>query len=157
MGRLPESEFVRKTFTIKQMDLPPSVLLTKRSLLRWFALSFGLISEQESRDTVLNVLDSLFYFLLAKKQNPTTLDLQAHISNKHHKKISEKLLRYHLNRLIVLELLQRKQNRYFINSSPSSEPGNVVEGFNHWVKRPVDESMDDIGKVLSKISDSYRK
>ena len=157
MQQLPEAELVRKTFIIKKMDLPPSVQLTKRSLLRWFALSFGLISEKESRDTVLNVLDAIFHFLLNKKKNPSTLELQAFIDEKHHKKISEKLLRYHLNRLIVLELLQRKQNKYFLNNSPSAEQGNVVESFNHWIKEPVNESMEEIGNVLGKISESYRK
>jgi hypothetical protein len=43
--RHPESDFVRKTFTFRRMDLPPQVLLTKKSLLRWIALSMGLISE----------------------------------------------------------------------------------------------------------------
>ena len=153
----PESELVRKTFTVKQMDLPPSVQLTKRSMLRWFAMSFGLLSEQESRDTVLNVLDSLFYFLFFKKQNPSTTELQTYISGKYSKKISEKLLRYHLNRLITLELVQRKRNRYFLNNSPSSEPDKLVESFNYWVKKPVNESLDGIGSVLEKIAGSYKK
>ena len=157
MVQLPESELVRKSFTIKRMDLPPSVLLTKRSLLRWFALSFGLISKQESRDTVLNVLDAVFFFLLSKKKSPTTLELQSYIESKHSKKISEKLLRYHLNRLILLELLQRKQNKYFLNSSPSGERNSIVESFSYWVKRPVNESLDGIEKVLGKISQSYGK
>jgi len=157
MGQHPEAGLVRKTFIIKKMDLPPSVQLTKRSLLRWFAISFGLLSEQESRDTVLNVLDALFNFLLAKKQNPSTLEIQAYISEKYHKKISEKLLRYHLNRLIALELLQRKQNRYFLNNSPSSEPNNIVESFNFWIKKPVDDSLDGIAMALEKIADSYKK
>jgi len=154
---VPEAELVRKTFTIKKMDLPPSVQLTKRSLLRWFALSFGLLSGNESRDTVLNVLDALFHFLFEKKQNPSTLDLQAYIDGKFHRKISEKLLRYHLNRLIALELLQRKSNKYCLNNSPYGEPNNLVESFNYWVKKPVNEAMDDIAKVLSKIADSYGK
>lgn len=157
MPQIPESELVRKTFTIKKMDLPPSVQLTKRSLLRWFALSFGLISERESRDTVLSVLDALFYFLLSKKQNPSTLELQDYIGNKYHKRVGEKLLRYHLNRLIALELLQRKRNRYFLNNSPSAEPNSIVESFNHWIRRPVNESLDDIEGVLSKISWAYKK
>ena len=157
MVQHPESELVRKSFTVKQMDLPPSVQLTKRSMLRWFAMSFGLLSEQESRDTVLNVLDSLFYFLLFKKQNPSTIELQTYISGKHGKKISEKLLRYHLNRLIALELVQRKRNRYFLNNSPFSEPDNLVESFNYWVKKPVNESLDGIGLVLEKIAGSYKK
>ena len=156
MVQHPESGLVRKTFTVKQMDLPPSVQLTKRSMLRWFAMSFGLLSENESRDTVLNVLDSLFYFLLAKKQNPSTIELQTYISGKHGVKISEKLLRYHLNKLIVLELVQRKQNRYFLNNSPLSEPNSLVDSFNYWVKEPVNESLDDIENVLFKISDSYK-
>ena len=157
MVHIPESELVRKTFVIKRMDLPPSVQLTKRSLLRWFALSFGLLSEQESRDTVLNVLDALFHFLLAKKQNPSTLELQAYIGDKYHKRVGEKLLRYHLNRLIALELLQRKKNRYFLNNSPYSEPNSLVESFNHWVKQPVNESLDEIEGVLAKISNSYKR
>jgi len=153
----PESELVRKTFTLRKMDLPPSVVLTKRSLLRWFALSFGLISEQESRDTVLNVLDALFVFLLGKKQNPSTLDIQAHISERHHKKVSEKLLRYHLNKLIALELLSRKSNRYFINNSPYAEPNSLQSSFQHWVKQPVNQAMDDVEGVLGKIGESYGK
>jgi hypothetical protein len=105
----------------------------------------------------LNVLDALFFFLLGKKQNPSTLELQAYISEKYRKKTSEKLLRYHLNRLIALELLQRKGNRYFLNNSPISEPNSVVESFNYWVKKPVDESMESIAMALEKISGSYRK
>ena len=156
MQKFPESDLIRKTFTFRKMDLPPSVELTKRSMLRWFALSFGLISEQESRDTVLHVLDALFYFLLSKDRNPSTLDVQAYIAEKHSKKISEKLLRYHLNKLIVLELVSRKSNRYYLNNSPYAEPG-INESFKHWVKQPVNQTMDDIEAVLSKLADSYKK
>ncbi len=157
MAPIPEAGLVRKSFTLRKMDLPPSVELTKRSMLRWFALSFGLISEQESRDTVFNVLDALFHFLLSKKQNPSTLDIQAYIDEKYHKKVSEKLLRYHVNKLIATELLQRKSNRYFLNNSPHAEPNMLVESFKHWVKAPVNETMDDVEKVLFKISESYKK
>ncbi len=157
MEATPEAGLVRKTFTIKKMDLPPSIQLTKRSLLRWFALSFGLLSEQESRGTILNVLDALFHFLLNKKHNPTTLEIQAYIDKKYHKKISEKLLRYHLNKLIALDLLQRKSNRYFLNNNPYAEPNTLQESFNYWVKQPVNSAMDDIVTVLAKIADSYKK
>jgi len=87
----------------------------------------------------------------------TTLEFQAYIEGKYSKKISEKLLRYHLNRLIVLELLQRKQNRYFLNNSPYSEPNSFVESFNHWIKKPVNESMDNIENILGKLEASYKK
>ena len=157
MSQFPEAELVRKTFTLRKMDLPPSVQLTKRSLLRWFALSFGLISEKESRDTALNVLDALFFFLLASNQNPSTLDIQAYISEKYQKKVGEKLLRYHLNKLIALDLIERKSNRYHINSHPYAERNSIEESFKHWIKLPVNQTMDDVEIVLSKLSESYKK
>jgi len=152
----PESELVRKTFTFRAMDLPPSVEMTKKSMLRWFALSFGLISGKESRDTVLNVLDGLFYFLISQKQNPSTLDIQAYVFEKYGKKIGEKLLRYHLNKLIVLELISRKSNRYRINNNPHAEPNDLRASFQHWVKQPVNNTMDEVESVLSKLENSYK-
>jgi len=153
----PESGLVRKTFIVRQMDLPPSVKLTKRSLLRWFALSFGLISSGESRNTVLLVLDSLFSLLLTSKSNPSTTDIQAGIKEKFQKKISEKLIRYHLNRLIESGLVVRRKARYFINNNPYAEPNNLKESFAHWFKQPANTAMSDIENVLTHLSEAYRK
>ena len=147
---------MRKTFIFRQMDLPPSVAMTKRSLLRWFALSFGLLSEKESRVTVLNVLDSLFHFLLSKKIAPSTLDIQAFIAEKHNQKISEKLVRYHLNRLISLELVVRKNKRYYFNNSPFDEPNSLKNSFSYWIKQPVNSSMNNIEDVLGKLVENYK-
>ena len=153
----PESSLVRKSFIIRQMDLPPSVKLTKRSLLRWFALSFGLISSGESRSTVLLVLDALFSMLLSQKQNPSTVEVQHYIKAKFQKKISEKLIRYHLNRLIDSGLIVRRKARYFLNNNPYAEPDNLHESFSHWIKNPVNASMTDIEAVLKKLNEGYGK
>lgn len=153
----PESGLVRKTFIVRQMDLPPSVKLTKRSLLRWFALSFGLISSGESRNTVLLVLDALFFLLLTTKAAPSTTDIQVHIKEKFQKKISEKLIRYHLNRLIESGLLVRRKARYFINNNPYAEPNNLKESFAHWFKAPANTAMADIENVLVSLSEAYKK
>jgi len=152
----PEASLVRKTFVLRQMDIPPSIAMTKRSLLRWFALSFGLISERESRATVLNVLDALFYFLLTQKTSPTTLDLQAFLLGKHQQKVSEKLIRYHLNRLIEVELLVRKNRKYFFNNNPYTEPNSLKDSFSHWIKQPVNNSLNEIERVLEKLCESYK-
>jgi len=153
----PEASLVRKTFTLRKMDLPPSVIMTKRSLLRWFALSFGLLSGKESRDTVLNVLDALFFYLLQQKTSPSTLDIQSFLSEKYNQKTSEKLIRYHLNKLIELELLERKNRKYQFNNNPYAEPNSLKDSFSHWVKQPVNQSMNDIETVLDKISENYNK
>lgn len=153
----PESELVRTTFIIRKMDFPPSVQMTKRSMLRWFALSFGLISEQESRTTVLDVLDGLFYYLLTKQYNPTTKEIQTYVLDKADKKISEKLTRYHLNRLMDVNLILRKRNRYYLNNSPTAEPNNLKESFSHWVKTPINESLNSIEEVMVKLSENYKE
>ena len=153
----PESELVRNTFIIRKMDLPPSVQMTKRSMLRWFALSFGLISEQESRTTVLDVLDGLLYYLLTAQHNLTTKEIQAYVLEKTDKKISEKLTRYHLNRLMNVNLILRKRNRYYLNNNPTAEPNDLKESFSHWVKTPINESLNSIEDIMIKLSENYKE
>lgn len=154
---LPEAELVRKTFLIREMDLPPNIKLTKRSLLRWFALSFGLISENESRTTMLEVLDSLFYLTLSKKIAPTTLEIQKLIKSKYKKDISEKLLRYHLNRMKELDLLQRKKNRYSFNPAPFAERDDLKASFNHHITKNISNTLSNLEEAFHQISLSYKK
>ena len=151
----PEAELVRKTYTLRAMDLPPNVTLTKRSLLRWFALAFGLISEKESRSTILDVLDALFYFQLSKGAEPTTQDIIIYLKNKN-TKISEKLLRYHIKRLTDIGLLQRRKMKLSFSNAPHAEKADLIQGFQHNISSPVNSSLKDIESVLEKITQSYR-
>ncbi|HIH09690.1 MAG TPA: hypothetical protein HA254_03380 [Candidatus Diapherotrites archaeon] len=147
---------MRKTFTIRQMDLPPSVLDTKRSLVRWFALSFGLLSEHESRSTILDVLDALFHFQLSRKASPTTNELLAHL-RAGEKKIDEKLLRYHLKRLIDVGLLERKKGKLSFVTDPRAERSDLVAGFRHNIGEPLKDSVQRISLALEKVVEKYRK
>lgn len=157
MVEMPESGLVRRTFTIREMDLPPEVKLTKRSLLRWFALSSGFISEKESRQTVLDILDALFYFQLELKDAPTTIDIQEHLKKKTGKTVSEKLIRYHLNRLIELNFLQRKKTKYCFNNAPESDKNDLRASFNHWVSKDILKTVNYIETVLDQLASHYKK
>ena len=155
---IPEAELVRKEITLRKMDFPESVALTKNSLLRWCCLSLGLISPKESRDMAFIAFDALFTFIFTKKQSPTTLDLQAYIKQKKNVTMSEKLIRYHLNRLIELNIIQRKKNCYSINPSPSSEKRNSLkESFNAWVKKEAEAEMEETAKALDMLQRAYEK
>jgi len=154
---IPENILVRKSFNVRLMDLPPSVKLTKRSLLRYFALAFGLISEKESRTFALAVLDALFFFLFSKNVNPTTLDIKSFLLENYKIKTSEKLIRYHLNKLINVNFLIRKKNRYFFNPSPLAERNDLKEAFNYWVKKDVLQALDNIQFVLTKLEETYKQ
>ncbi len=156
MSELPESCLVRKTFIIKSMDFPPNVKLTKRSMLRWFALSFGLLSEKESRTTVLDVLDALFYLNFSKTL-PTVPNIQSYIKKKNSKKISEKLLRYHLNRMKEFDLLVRKKQAYLFNPAPFAERDDLKASFNHYVTKNLIQTLNNLEDVFGQLSLSYKK
>ncbi|MDD3160263.1 MAG: hypothetical protein PHQ98_04800 [Candidatus ainarchaeum sp.] len=153
---IPEAELIRKEFIIRELDTPPSISMTKKSLLRWVCLSLGLISKNETRDKGFLVFDSLFNFIFSKKINPTTLDLQASIKEKYNIEMSEKLIRYHLNRIIDLGLLKRENNKYYINSSPVSENRNSIsESFSEWTKPLVEKEIKKITVKLSELEKAY--
>jgi len=155
---IPEAELVRKEFVIRQMDMPPSIELTKKSLLRWVALSLGLISKNESRDKGFLVLDALFYFLFTKKIEPTTLDIGGRIKEKNKIDMSEKLIRYHLNRIIDLGIIQRSGLKYKVNPAPSSEKRNSLkESFEYWFAKALEKQSVEIALVLEKMQKSYEK
>lgn len=151
----PESELVRATYTIRAMDFPPNIAMTRRSLLRWFALSTGLISEKESRSTVLDVLDAFFFLQVGKGASPTTNEIMA-LMEERGKKISDKLLRYHVKRLVDLGLVQRKKRHYSFSHAPDAERADIRAGFGHNITRNVNSSLAQIEQVLGRIAESYR-
>jgi hypothetical protein len=153
--RLPEAELVRRTFILKEVDLPPQVRMTKRSLLRWFALSSGLLSEQESRQTILDVLDGLLYYQLSRQTFPTTIELQQYIEQKTSQKISDKLLRYHLKRLLDSNFLVREKQRYKFNPAPNAEPNDISASFNYWIGKGVQRSTQVIEGALQDLQKTY--
>lgn len=155
---IPEAELVRKEVIVRKMDFPSSVSLTKNSLLRWCALSLGFISPKETRDKGLLVLDSLFVFLFTKKENPTTLDIKGYLKEKHKAEMSEKLIRYHLNRLIELGIIERDGLKYKLNPSPfSDERTSLAESFDAWVSKELEKELKQTKSALEKLQEAYSK
>lgn len=155
--RHPESELVRKVFTLRKMDLPPRVLLTKKSLLRWIALSLGLISENESRSTVIEILDAFFFFVFSREKNPSSQQIRAFLKKNRSLKVSEKLVRYHLNRLCELGFVVHQKGKYSLNPAPDAERSDFAAAFRYWYKRELEDSLPIIERALSKIQQAYTK
>jgi hypothetical protein len=155
--RHPESDLVRKTFTFRRMDLPPQVLLTKKSLLRWIALSLGLTSENESRSTVIEIIDSFFFFVFSKKENPSSQQIKAFLEKNKGISISEKLVRYHLNRLCALGFVAHEKGSYSLNPAPDAERDDLAAAFRHWYRMELEESVSMMEKALGKVQAAYEK
>ncbi|MFH1588741.1 MAG: hypothetical protein ABIA76_05380 [Candidatus Diapherotrites archaeon] len=150
----PEAELVRSNFTIRLMDLPPQVKLTKRSMLRWLALSLGLISPGESRSSLLDVLEALFHMQFTKKTNPTSNELMLFL-NDEKKGISDKLLRYHLKRLKDVKLIESKKLKYSFCASPHAEKTDLRSGFQENMKKEINNSLEQIEEVLVELKDKF--
>lgn len=156
--KLPESQLIRRTFTIRQMDLPPEIKLTKKSYLRWFALATGLISEKETRTTVLDILDALFYFQFAEDINPTTTDISNYVlkNSSISEKSAEKLIRYHIKRLIDFGILERKKGQYSFIVSPMADRRDKKSAFNYWVTNNISSSLKNLEDSFQELSSLYK-
>jgi repressor of nif and glnA expression len=96
--------------------------------------------------------------LYSKKENPTTIEIQTELKKKYKIETSEKLIRYHLNKLIDLNILERKNNKYYINPSKTSEKRNsLAESYRTWVQKQIEKELDNTSKSLEKLQEKYEK
>ena len=141
---LPEAQLIRQEHILRDMQLTEEVKLAKKSLVRWLALSLGLISPNESRDLMLDVLETLFYFHFKQEEADINRIVERVISlqpkqQKSRKagepKLDEKTrfakaIRYHLLQLKNKGLIDRKNGIYTFVLDPMDESrdlGSAVE------------------------------
>ena len=110
---IPESEYIEKSIVIRDMRLPQEVMLTKASLVRWLALSLGLINPNESRKSVIDIIEVLFdnYF---KGKGFVSVDEIMEKLRARNVNISEKTVRYHLLRMVKRGVVKHKNKMYSI-------------------------------------------
>lgn len=148
---IPESRLIKSEIVIREMSLPDDVLIAKKSLVRWIALSLGLILPNESRTLLLDVLDALLYFHV-KKQNPTTQDILSQLKKQNKKEPNPKAVYYHLLKLKESGMLMRKKGRY----SLSEEEGKPLSDlFREIYLRKANSAFENVDTALKKLQDSY--
>ena len=142
---IPESKLIEHEVTVRQLTLTKEVVLSKRAMVRWLALALGLISPNESRQSLLDVLEVLLEFHFDGVQ-PTSGEVIEAV-NKKSSAISPKTVRYHLTQLTKKGIIQCKNRRYsfpksdYPNDSLSSAVYRVYE-------KTLKESFSRIDKVL---------
>lgn len=152
---IPESEYIEETITVRDMRLPSDVTLTKRSLIRWIALSLGLINPNESRKSLIYLIEILFDNQLHKGEGISVEQIMEKVSkNKDIEKIfTEKTVRYHLLRLEKKGFVKRKNVYYSLSVSDFSNDSieNVIE---EYVSRQ-NKAMDKVKIALTKLKGLY--
>ena len=147
---IPESRLIKSEIVIREMSLPGEVLMAKKSLVRWIALSLGLILPNESRTLLLDVFDALVYFHV-KKENPTTQDILLRLKSQTKTEPNPKAVYYHLLKLKDAGILMRKKGRYAL----SEEEGKpLAQLFKEIYYKKADSAFNNVGAALQKLQDS---
>jgi predicted transcriptional regulator len=134
---IPESKLIKKEVTLREILLSKEVLETKNSLIRWIALSLGLINQNESRLGVLSVFEALIYFQFVEKKDATFDEIMNYVQ-KQQQNLSEKSVRYHLLQLKRKGIVENKKGFWYFSGSNRYD-------FNSW----VDEYLSSISNSIS--------
>ncbi len=108
-----ESKLIEREFTLRDIRITKEVTDTRRSIVRWLALSLGIISPGESRLTAVSVLDSMLYFQFNERKDPSVEEISGYI-NKSWGEINEKTLRYHLLQLKKTGIVNNSKGKYYL-------------------------------------------
>ncbi len=149
---LPESSLIKSEITIRELALPEDVKLAKKSLLRWLALSLGLMLPNESRRLLLDVLDALIYFHV-KNQTPTTKEIISKIEEISGKPPYPKAVYYHLLKLKEIGLISRKKGSYLFGDAPGKKLHEVLRDF--YVSK-MSHILKNLDEATIKLEESYR-
>lgn len=155
--QIPEAALIEREFVIRDMQLSKDVLMTKKSLVRWLALSMGLISPNESRKTILELLEALFYFQFSENKDPDVHEISGYMRENHSgEPVSDKTILYHLLQLKNAGLIRREKGRYSFSVSPYSEKGDVASAIEYNYKSKSDAAFSKIQDALRALRKMYK-
>ncbi|MEM4348419.1 MAG: hypothetical protein QXN37_02515 [Candidatus Anstonellaceae archaeon] len=155
---IPESRLIRGECLVRDLQLSEEVKLTRRGLIRYLALSLGLIYPNESRTGLLEVLEALLFFHYQKRETHTDPDIHQIIEKIAQIKKSNpnpKAVHYHLLQLKKLGIIEQKKRRYRFVLSPMQENDDLAEGLAYVFRQRFEASFEKIRKVLSLIEKSF--
>jgi len=149
---IPESKLIRSEFTLREMALPDDVLIARKSLIRWLAVSLGMILPNESRQLLLDVLEVLLEYQV-KSENPTTRDIVGRLEELTKTKQNPKAVYYHLLRLKNIGILDREKGRYQLGGG---QEASLKAIFRQFYERKAEIAVSNIETALDKSEKSYR-
>ncbi|MCX6769057.1 MAG: hypothetical protein NT051_00035 [Candidatus Micrarchaeota archaeon] len=149
---MPESALIRGECLVRDLQFNSDVKMTKKSLVRWLALSLGLISPKESRDGLLDVLEALFYFHYERKNtgaDPDIYQILDKVREIRKEEPNPKAVRYHLLQLKKLGIIEAKKRRYRFVLAPLQEDEDLAFALSHTYRQRMDSSFEKIKRALS--------
>jgi len=149
---IPEAKLIKSEMVIRELALPDDVLLARKSMVRWLALSLGLIMPNESRTLLLDIFDALLEFH-ASKEKPTTKEIIERLEKTSGEKQNPKAVYYHLQRLTGMGMITRKKGEYCFGDGNGE---NLSEIFRDFYRSRTDSTFSNIEKALKRLENSYK-
>ena len=151
---LPESKLIRGELVLRDMLLTGEVKVTRSSLVRWLALAIGLISPNESRTAVIDILDALLHFQF-RGADPTVPELLERMKSKG-KDVGEKALRYHLWQMKKKGWLERSKGKYRFFVPPLADHHDVAGSIEAVVRSRSEVSLAKVKEALKSLRHAYK-
>ena len=149
---MPERELIRGECIVRELQFNEDVKLTRKGLVRYIALSLGLISPNESRTGLLEVLEALLSFHYARREGTADPDIYGILEKMKEIRKGEpnpKAVRYHLLQLKKLGLVETKKRRYRFVLAPLQEDDSLAQAFAYVYRQRMESSFEKIGRALS--------
>ncbi|MCL4375283.1 hypothetical protein M1394_00585 [Candidatus Marsarchaeota archaeon] len=148
---LNEANLIAKEVKIRNLRLPKEVLETRRSSVRWLALSLGILNPGESRHGAVPVLDALVYFYFIRKKDPEIVEILEYIG-KNWGGIKEKTLRYHLLRMKKMGIVQNSGGRFYLRPPDVGDRDDPSV----WVMSLLESDYREIASKITEIINNMR-
>jgi hypothetical protein len=142
--KVNEAKLIERELTLRNLQMTKEVMETRRSIVRWLALSLGVISPGETRLSAVSVLDAILYFQFTDRKDPTVPELLEYIGNSWGV-INEKTLRYHLLQLKKATIINNEKGKYFLIKPDIGDKYDA----DSWIKNYLDMQ---IGPIRDKVT-----
>ncbi len=164
---IPEAKYIRNEVILRDMQLTQDVKLARKSLIRWIALSLGLISPNETRTLMLDILESLFYFHFKEREPGINeiVDKVVSISRGRKSKGEEgkldertrvaKAVRYHLLQLKNKGLIERKKGNYTFVVDPMGETNDLSSAVEYIYRANSEPALEKVKTAIKTLERSY--
>ncbi len=145
-----ESVLIEREIHLRNLSITNEVVETRRSMIRWLALSLGVINPGESRLSALAVLDSMLYFQFDKRAEPTVADISEYIDNKWDR-MNEKTLRYHLLQLKNMGIVKHARGRYSMVGPSEGDKYDEVAWVNSYFQSEIKSVQDKVATIMKEL------
>lgn len=105
----PEKRLIKRSVTLRELELPEDVFFTRQSMVRYLCFSLGLMNENESRDTTVRILDTFLELWKEKRMGVDVSEITARTG------FPEKTVRYNMDKLRNIELVSLERGRYILH------------------------------------------